>query len=108
MEKIKKNWINILIVIFTILYTIGVCVFIPRDIGDEGFLMYMVFTIFLTVLSMAFLGGLYFISFIIPNEERIDLMSKLFFIPVLIVVLAFLGYLIFQLFCVLFFGYTNI
>ena len=108
MEKIKENWINILIAVLTVLCTIGVCVFIPRGIGDEGFLMYMVLTIFLALLSTAFLGGLYFISFTIPNEKRIDLMSKLVLTPVLIVLLAFLGYLIFQLFCMLFFGYINI
>ena len=108
MEKIKENWINILIAVLTILCTIGICVFIPRGIGEDGFFMYMVLTIFLAILFMAFLSGLYFISFIVPNEKYIDLMSKIFLIPVVIVVLAFLGYLIFQLFCVLFFGYTNI
>ena len=107
MEKIKENWINILIAVLTVLCTIGVCVFIPRGIGDEGFLMYMVLTIFLVLSSTAFLGGLYFISFIIPKEKNIDLMAKIFLIPVIIVLLAFFGYLIFQLFCVLFFGYTN-
>ena len=108
MEKIKENWVNILIAILTILYTIGVCVFIPRGIGDEGFFTYMIFTIFLVLLSTTFLGGLYFISFVIPKEKNIDLMAKIFLTPVVIVLLAFLGYLIFQLFCMLFFGYINI
>jgi hypothetical protein len=107
-EKIKENWISILIAFFTILCAIGVCVFIPRGIGDEGFFMYMVLAIFLAISSTTFLGGLYFISFFIPKEKNIDLIAKIFLIQVGIVLLAFLGYLIFQLFCILFFGYTNI